>query len=174
MQRPAFSLIELLAVFTLLVAVAAIATVTFARPIQQARFHRDLRMLTEIDAALRSRARRLQRPARLQIVPRDGELIAEERSGKAKFKEFARFHLSTATKLNRFETTKKRYSRRKAVVEFSPRGESLSYCLELTDSSGDSKWVVICGLSGQSLILEEVIDLGKISSYPSSDGVDND
>ena len=94
MQRQAFSLIELLVVMTLLVMIAVIATVTFARPIERARFSRDLQMITEIDGALRSRARQFGRRVRLQIVPRDGELIAEEYLGKKEFKEFARFQLS--------------------------------------------------------------------------------
>jgi len=174
MQRQAFSLIELLAVITLLVIVAAIATATFARPIQRARFSRDLRMIAEIDGALRSRARQMLRPVRLQIVPQDGELIAEENLGKSKFSEFARFRLSKNTKITRFETAKKNYRRRKAFVDYSPRGESLSYGLKLTDNQGNSTWVVLCGLSGQSVILKEVIDFGKIFSTKAPIGADND
>jgi prepilin-type N-terminal cleavage/methylation domain-containing protein len=174
MRRQAFTLIELLAVITLLVIIAAITMVSLASPIGRARFSRDQRMITEIDGAMRSRARQMMRPVRLQIVPREGALIAEEKLGNSRFSEFARFQLSKHTKIARFETTKKLYRRRKAFVDYSPRGESLSYGLELTDNHGNSTWVVLCGMSGQAVVLKEVIDFEKIFSYQAALGPDYD
>ena len=146
-----FSLTELTVVLLIMAIVAGAVTMKMYSPLARAKLGDIVGQIRQFDAQTREYARQQDCSVRLVLDVNNGEIRRENRQGE---------ELGTALVLP------ERFSIRRvwlagdalfagsASIGISRSGLSKTYALSLEDSTGQKRWILLAGLTGQAVELE--------------------
>ncbi len=146
-RRPTcgFTLIELIAVVVLIGLVAVIGLVSVSGPLDQVALSRAIEQIELADRRERQAAARSPVPGRLS-VDRKGNQLFFERSAKT-------IKLGGGVRIARIVVQSPRGQG--DAVWFAQSGQSYTYALELRSPRGARRWLVVIGISGQTIRLTD-------------------
>ncbi len=156
MNRDGFSLVELLAVLTLMSLVMLMVTVRWNEPYQAARFQSDIERVIDADMKVRRHAFANKRPCRI-IFDFENNTVQSSRWIDGK-ETLLGFKLYSTINLRSIQTASGTSSKRKRQIEIRPDGSGLTYALEI-NQSGISKWVMFAGRTGQPHTTDQLSDV---------------
>lgn len=152
MRRPAFTLIEMLAVLALLGLLTALATVSLSGAVRAARANDTAEAVRALDRSIRDYAKRFGRTVTLRFDLSQGVVVRVE-DGKPS--------VAYALPVRRVITRSDDRTAAEVFVNVSAAGYSPSYAV-LVNASQGTQWIVFAGLSGQASVVNderEVLDI---------------
>jgi prepilin-type N-terminal cleavage/methylation domain-containing protein len=147
-----FTLVEMSAVILLMGLLCGVATLTFRGPYQAACFEYSLQQIEQFDATLRQHARRFGRPAELtiDITQHRFTITADESRSEAR-----QFQLRPDVKIAAVRTAGLQSTYGTIAIGVSRNGSTPSYALHLVSTQGAERWIVVLGLVGQVLHVDD-------------------
>lgn len=158
-RRSAFTIVELAAVMALLAILTSAVAMTLRPSLDQARQNAFVRRIGALDSRLRDQARRQNRLLVLAIDIEEGEVFHEDSDGKTRA-----IRLGNSVRIDQFRMADKSVDAGQVRISISPLGRSDSYALRLRGSSGRKQWLVVFGLTGQTLTFDEDLDADEALS----------
>ena len=160
MRRSAFTLIETLAVIALLAVLTAAVTVSLSGATRAARVEDVAERLVAFDRTTRDVARRFARTPALRFELNRGTVRRTD--GEREPTPFA-LGGGAGVRVTRVVVGGETVGYGEVSVPFSERGQSPSYAVLLSGSSGE-RWVAFAGLTGQSFVVRDERDVQDILS----------
>lgn len=156
------TLIELLVVITIIGLITAVATVRLTGLTGRARRQQAIEQMSFVDAGLRDRSSRFAEPSTMQLEMHSSTLRRES-AGDEPQRDVV---LAGDVRVTRFLSATREVSTGLVSVEFSSRGTSDTYAVELSAPGRKPQWLLFAGLTGQRTLLEnerEVQDILEVS-----------
>lgn len=153
----AFSLIELAACLVLLGLLGTLAALSLNGLGREAQLDEAVARAARWDRLARSHARRFDEPGHLTV---DLDEQTLERAAPANdTQQASRWAAPVDCRIETFIVGTQRV-RRRATILYSRHGYSPSYALAIRNKYGRTRWLLVAGLSGQTLVLtnEESVD----------------
>ena len=158
-SRPAFTLLEMLATLALLAVLATVVMVSLAGPRRAARAQDAADELLHYDRLAREWCRRFGRPGRLVFDLDRGtvrRVMTDRRPGEqADESQPAALHLPGGFRIARFVSSRQTRDAGEVEIPCSPRGQTPSYAALLAGPEGRRQWVVVAGLSGKAVAVND-------------------
>ena len=154
MTRRGFSLLELVAVTALLALIVAAVAIRLHGPQQQAQMQDVVSQIAAYDRLTRSIAEQKDRSLVLVIDLTAGKLRrldGQEPAG-------GEMTLPAGYRIDSARVGQDRFSGGSVPITFGPMGISNSYALLVTAPSGQQRWLLLAGLSGQITVIETAKD----------------
>ena len=162
MTRPAFTLLEMLATLALLAVLATVVTVSFAGPRRAARAQDAADELLHYDRLAREWCRRFG-PGRI-VFDLDRGTVRRAMTGRPAGDESqpAALRLPGGFRIARFVSPRQTQEAGEVVIPCSPRGQTPSYAALLAGPGGQQQWLVVAGLSGNAVTVNDARDVEAI------------
>ncbi len=160
MARPAFSMVELIVVLVLLGLMAATITLRLHSPLYLARINDFKESMAAYDRLTRRICLEQDRPVRLWVDLSEGRI--ERRSADGGNELGTALQLPHGLKLIALRVGRDEIVAGRYVIPFSRRGLCTTYGLCIEAREGDRHWLVISGLTGQTLEPEEDLDVREM------------
>lgn len=160
MKRRAFSLMEMTAVLVILAIAAAAVVLRLEGPMRRAQMRDVIGMIAQFDHLTRVHAREHDRPLRLVVDLNGGELGRTDEHGNQAVG--APLRLSSDYTIARLMIREEEISAGTAAVSCSRRGLTPSYAMLLEGKGGRRQWIVLAGLTGTLVKIEneeEILDI---------------
>ena len=157
-----FSLVELVAVIALLAIFASLAGISVRGHIANARLELALESIEALDGRIRDEALRRQSPDELRINVDRGK-VYQSGAGR-KLPSSRTVALGDTVQIDRIRIAKRESRHGELRVLVSLHGQSDSYALRLSTSTGRKVWLVVLGATGQCLRIEEEKDVASLLS----------
>lgn len=153
----AFTLIELVAVITLLAVLAATTLVTVQDPLQQAQLKRAVSGIASVDRRVRAAAGGHQ-GGELRIDLDRGQIypVWASRRGPR-----LHYQLPRSVQIDRARTRRQRADSGRLRLAVTASGLTDMYAVRLSTSRGHQAWLLVLGTTGQTLILENDSDVER-------------
>lgn len=140
-HRAAFTLIELLAVVSILGLFAAVATVSVRGSITAARQQLEWQRLQTMDTTLRAQCRRLRQPATVRVSLEDG-------TWERRIAGMQPLQIAETSRLKAISTQGKVSRSGEVTLFYRADGTSDSYAVWISEGS-KQPWKLVCGGTGQ-------------------------
>ena len=157
--RPAFTLIELIAVIVLLGIISTAAALTFRSSLQSASSTDAIGQIKYLDSSARQRARRFNQPVEVVFDVTNSTL--SRREGSKRNDESFTAALPRGFSIDQINIAGHSTFNGVASVNCSPAGLTPSYAIHLIGPNFD-QWLLFAGLSGQMIVIdneETVLDI---------------
>ena len=148
--RPAFTLIELIAVIVLLGIISTAAALTFRSSLQSASSSDAIGQLKYLDSSARQRARRFNQPVTLILDLTNSTL--SRREGSKRNDESFTAALPRGFSIDQINIAGQSTFNGAASIACSPAGLTPSYAIHLIGPNFD-QWLLFAGLSGQMTLI---------------------
>jgi type II secretory pathway pseudopilin PulG len=145
-SRHAFTSIELMVVLALAALMTTVAIVKLHEPYRKARFEGTLERIILFERQVRSYAHGHNQPGTLQIDTRPSTL---EFVGSNRQTNSLNFPLDQEIKIDRIFIDDGDSSRTDVKIPVSGSGSTPSYALSLENSTGERRWLLFLGITGQ-------------------------
>ena len=160
MRREGFSLIEMTIVLLILGIAAGAVALRMHGPMRRAQLADVVDQVTHFDRLARTHAREHDRPLRLVVDLATGRLWrTDERGVQDGFPPLA---LPERYRIARLVVRNQDVTYGSVSLTCSRRGLTPSYALLLTGPGGQSKWIVVAGLTGQHVEVDSEDAVKKI------------
>lgn len=165
MKKRGFTLIELTVVLLILGIVAAAVTLKMAGPVSRMKLQDVVERVRQFDSHTRSYARQNDKALRVEIDLAENSIFRfDEITGQIG----RELELPSGFNIEECRTITRQKSTDTTLLKYSSQGVSRSYALKLADKL-HSKWILIIGLSGEVVELEDEIEVQKILQSLSRD-----
>ena len=135
-------------VIAILGLISSVSLLSVRTPLRAVRFSNDVEKILALDGQARTRAGK-GHSARLQINARDDSIALVSTTTR-------RAQLSTRDIIQSIHSDQdERDEDGNYLIRFGARGTSASYAIELASPRGNTTWLVVMGLTGESYILNE-------------------
>ena len=150
-----FTLLEMVAVLTLLAVISTLAVVNYRGPVSMARLENVFEQVDVLDARIRLRCRQENVPLQLRIIPAQGGrgVLTAERSDSAELVPIPAVRFGRGMTLVEFQKFDGVGSV-DTVVPYSTCGTAPLWCYSIQIANGREFYRLMFGASGQSLTLE--------------------
>ena len=156
--RRGFTLIELVVVVLLIALLTSLAVVSLAGAANQYRLSSAVEVFERFELQARRDARRADQPLRVTIDRTRGRLTIGREA-----RAYARFQIPAGIELERVRLRRRAVASGSVTFEIGRNGQSPSYAVQLR--RGDrQRWLVVLGVSGQVIELEQESDVDAILS----------
>ncbi len=169
--RTGYTLIELIAVVTLLSLVSATITVSFRRPLLEARFSSFCETLLGIDDRARSAAMASEVSGQI-VFDLKNQAVKSSRSNDGSL-FWQTIYVPDGLRLVALRTRHGRVSDDSVVLPVSISGATATYALNVT-STAKSRWIIVFGGTGQSWEVEDEKEVEKLFKSIRQQGIDAD
>ena len=153
-MKRAFTLVELVLVVTVMAIITSLVMLSVRGHLENARLEATIDRIKALDARIRTSARRLRARHTLLIDAEAGLLRDLNDDVPSR-----RAHVSGGIEVDQLRAASYAGSLRKLRVGISPEGLGDSYALRLRTATGQKTWLVVLGMSGQCVRLEEDRDV---------------
>ena len=147
-----FTLLEMVAVLTLLAVLSSLAVVNYRGPVNQVRLENVFEQVDALDARIRSRCRQENLSLRLRVDP-DRGVFAVQRAETAEPVSIPSVRLGRGTTLGGIRIFG-RLESGNTMIPYSTRGVAPLWCYSVKLADGREFYRLMFGASGQSLTLE--------------------
>jgi prepilin-type N-terminal cleavage/methylation domain-containing protein len=161
-RRSGFTLIELMAVIFILGLMAGAVTLTVQRIVDRARWTRGFAQLELVDRVARMAARNERISYRLSFSRSKRRIELRPEENITAGKGLRQWKLPRGLDFASFREDRSSSRSDEMKIEINSSGQSSSYAVALKASSGPSRWMVILGLSGQPIQLDQADDVVAI------------
>ena len=158
--RPAFTLVELLAVMGLLSLFVAALSFNYKTPMELARLRNAQERIEGIDRRLRLAANRRGTPVELQVEVDDGVFTVKDRENSEQFG--GSYRLPPSIRLNRVYVNGEQAAGRETIIRYCSTGPTKTYAIGLEGAGGQSRWILFVGATGQTV---EFADLSGLRPF---------
>jgi prepilin-type N-terminal cleavage/methylation domain-containing protein len=162
-SRRAFTILEMLATLALLAVLATVVTVSLAGPGRAARAQDAADQLLHYDRLAREWCRRFGHGGRIVFDLDRGAVrrTAAAAPGDGNDRPAA-LHLPRGFRIARLVTAREVHDAGEAALPCSPRGQTPSYAALLAGPGGQQHWVVVAGLSGKAVTVNDASEVEAI------------
>lgn len=165
LRRAGFSLLELLAVLAVLALLAAVAALSVRLPLSRARHELAEEKVRNADQLLRALAGRSAGPVTLIVDLDSGTLV---RDGI----ESGRVTIGSGLPIEEVMVSGSLYQTGEARVPFRGDGSSPSYAVHWRTQKQQSRWLFVCGGSGQVESVEDASIINQLLRAPAGTHTD--
>jgi prepilin-type N-terminal cleavage/methylation domain-containing protein len=159
LPRRAFSLVELSVVLTIAGIIAGAVALRLEGPLRKARLADALSAIRDYDLTTRAAARNQDRPLRMDMDPSGGQLKRCDDQGLPC--GGPPLALPTACRIERLVLGGAGAPGQNTTIRCSRRGLTPTYAFLLRAQEG-RQWVVVAGLTGQQVLVENEQDVNEI------------
>ena len=159
MERRGFSLIEVAVVILILGIMAGAVTLRLAGPLGRANLGTIMAEAASLDHLARTAAREQGRPVRLVIDLGEPALCAAGEDGADLGPAY---RLPSGYRLARLYLGNQTFNSGQTAVQCSRLGHTATYGLEVEAPSGQRRWLLVVGLTGQTVECENEAELRGI------------
>jgi type II secretion system protein H len=147
-----FTLVELVAVLTIVAIFAGAASLSLRGPRQAARLESAVERLTMVDRQLREHARHYGRSEQLTICPNTGRIAAVAHDGRKT--PIAPFQLDGRV-IEQVAIGERRSDCDEVTIDYTGQGRSATFAVRLRGPEGKSHWLLFAGATGQMVRIED-------------------
>jgi type II secretion system protein H len=166
-----FTLVELVAVLTIMAILAGAASLSLRGPHQTARLEGAVERLTMVDRQVREHARRYGRCEQLTICPNTGRIAAVAPDGQKTL--IAPFQLDGRV-IEQVAIGERRSDCDEVTIDYSAQGRSATFAMRLRGPDGKSHWLLFAGATGQTVRIEDEKTVKELLQRVSATGTDTD
>lgn len=162
----AFTLVELTVVLLLMAVLAGVVAVSFAASVRTARLEDVIRQIESFDHLARDEAVRFDRPVARAFRVSQGALVRLDPA--AQDEGTVIWRLGSTVRIDRVMVEGDGAADRDATVRYSRLGYSPTYAVQLSDTKGNRRWLVVAGLSGSTRVTNDEMEVRHILAQAGS------
>jgi prepilin-type N-terminal cleavage/methylation domain-containing protein len=166
-HRRAFTLVEVMLVVLLVGTLAAVAVMSFARPLRAARVREAIAEVGAFDAAARRLARRSGREVEIVIDAYEQRLTRREQDREPA----SHLTLPGGLRIEQVRSSGDAAHESPLTIRVAPHGWSRSYAVRVVGPEFD-RWLLVAGMSGQVTVIEDESKVEAILARASGRDVD--
>jgi type II secretion system protein H len=166
-----FTLIEMVAVITIVAILAGAASLSLRSPYQIAQFEDAKERLVMVDQQIREHARHCGRAEQLTITPNSGRIAA--RAPDKQTAPMAAFRLDSRV-IEQVAIAGRRSDCDEVAIDYTAQGRSATYAVRLRGPSGKSHWLLFAGATGQMIQIGDETTIEELLKRVSAKGTDAD
>jgi len=158
--RPAFTLVELLAVMSLLSLFVAALAVSHKAPMERARLRNAQERIEGIDRRLRLTVRRSGTPVELHVEVTDGVFTVRNKEDSEGYGES--YRLPPSVRLKQVYVDREQVAGKETTIRYSSSGMTPTFAIGLEGTGGQIRWILFVGATGQTV---EFADLSELRPF---------